>query len=112
MKRPGSVTILGWFFIAAGALGFAYHATELDIRNPFAGDAAWVLFVRLLAVAGGVLVLRGSNAGRWLLILWAAYHVVLSYFHSMSGLVVHALLLAAIIFLFFQPRVVAYFNQR
>lgn len=112
MKRPVSLTIVGWFFIVAGTVGFVYHATEIDIHDPFANDAAWVLLVRLLAIAGGVLVLRGSNAGRWLLILWVAYHVVLSYFHSMSELAVHALLLAATIFFLFQPRVVAYFNRR
>ncbi len=112
MKRPLSVTIIGWFFIAAGTVGFVYHARELAIRDPFADDAAWVLFVRLLAIAGGVLTLRASNAGRWLLILWMAYHVVLSYFHSVSELAVHAILLAAILYLFFQPRVVAYFGRK
>ena len=28
-KRPLSITIIGWLFIATGVVGIAYHATEL-----------------------------------------------------------------------------------
>jgi hypothetical protein len=111
MKRPLAVTIIAWFFIAAGAAGFLYHLTELNIGAPFSNDAGWVLFVRLLAVVGGILLLRGWNAGRWLLVSWLAYHVALSYFHTIFQLVTHAILLAVIAFVLFHPRVAAYFRR-
>ncbi|MEX1241589.1 MAG: hypothetical protein WEB30_17840 [Cyclobacteriaceae bacterium] len=111
MKRPLAVTIIAWFFIAAGAAGFLYHLKELNIGAPFSNDASWVLFVRLLATVGGILLLRGSNAGRWLLVSWLAYHVALSYFHTISQLVTHATLLAVIAFALFHPRVAAYFRR-
>jgi hypothetical protein len=110
MKRPLAVTIIGWFFILAGAVGFVYHLPELDISNPFKNDALWILLVRLLAVAGGILLLRGVNIGRWLLIAWLAYHVVLSYFHNISELLMHAVLLAVLVYLLLRPRVALFFE--
>src|SRR5688500_10472982 len=112
MKRPLVVTIIGWLFIAAGTVGFIYHFSELVIQNPFVNDAIWVLFVRLLAIAGGILILRGANLGRWLLVAWMAYHVVLSYFHTVSQLITHVLFLAAIAFALFHPRAAAFFRKK
>lgn len=111
MKRPLAVTIIGWLFIIAGTVVFIYHAKELNIGDPFANDAVWVELVRLLAVAGGILTLRGSNIGRWLLISWMAYHVVLSFFHSFSELIVHVVVLAAVAYGLFHRRSAAFFRQ-
>ena len=111
MKRPLAVTIIGWLFIAAGTVGFAYHLPELIILDPFSNDAAWVLLMRLLAVVGGILTLRGINSGRWLLVAWMAYHVVLSYFHTLSELVMHAILLALVAYGLYYPRAAAFFNR-
>jgi hypothetical protein len=111
MKRPISITIIGWFFIVAGSVGFIYHLSELEISSPFRNDAAWILIVRLLAIVGGVLVLRGSNVGRWLLVVWMAYHVVLSYFHTLSELIMHAVLLIVLIIFLFNRRVADFFSN-
>jgi hypothetical protein len=111
MKRPLSITIIGWLFIVAGSVGIAYHFPELMNAEPSATEAILVLFVRLLAIAGGILVLRAANIGRWMLMAWMMYHVVLSFYHPVSELVFHALLLALLVFVFFQPRVVAFFAQ-
>src|SRR5207302_5629461 len=94
--RPSSVTVIGWLFIVTGVVGLAYHATEFKPQNPFQYDLVWVGFVRFLAIVGGAFVLRGSAAARWLVIVWLGYHVVLSAFHSLSEVIVHALLLAVI----------------
>lgn len=110
MKRPLPVTIIGWFLIAAGTVGFFYHINELNIQNLFANDAIWVLIVRVLAIAGGILVLCGANIGRWLLIVWLAYHVVLSYFHSLSELIMHAILWAGVSLALFHPRIAPFFK--
>jgi len=109
-KRPLSVTILGWLFVAAGVVGLAYHATEFKIERPFENDAAWVCSVRLLAIVDGAFLLRGHNWARWLAIAWMAWHVGLSVFHPWSELIVHALLLVVMAFFLFRPRASAYFR--
>ncbi|HET6890379.1 MAG TPA: hypothetical protein VFH31_04700 [Pyrinomonadaceae bacterium] len=107
--RPLSVTIIGWLFIAAGAIGLAYHVTEL--RRPFEYDVVWVCFLRLLAILGGVFVLSGHNWARWLLVIWIAYHVVLSGSHSLSGVITHALLLVVVTYFLFRPQATSYFQR-
>lgn len=67
-NRPLTVTFVGWLFIAVGTMGFAYHATEFKIQAPLNYDLVWVQFVRLLAIVGGVFLLRGANWARWLLL--------------------------------------------
>ncbi|HKQ76253.1 MAG TPA: hypothetical protein VJ810_21340 [Blastocatellia bacterium] len=110
-KRPLTVTVIGWIFIVAGVIGFAYHFTELNPRRPFEDDAVWVLLVRLLAILGGLFLLRGRDWARWLSLIWMAYHVILSAFHSMFELIMHGLLLALIAYFLYRPRVSAYFRD-
>ena len=111
MKRPVVVTILGWLFILVGSIGFFYHFGEMDWNDPFANDAVWILLVRLAAILGGYLLLRSSNPGRWLLVLWMLYHIVISYFHSFSELLFHVCIFGAIAFALFHPRVNSYFRN-
>ena len=111
-KRPLSITIISWLFVAPGVIGLAYHATEFKAQRPFEYDVVWVCFVRLLAVLSGALMLRGSNWARWLLLVWMAYHVVLSVFHSPFELVIHSLLFAAVAYFLFRPQASAYFRGR
>ena len=110
-KRPRSVTVIGWLFIATGIVGLAYHATELDIRRLFEDDAVWVLLVRLLAIVAGVFMLRGANWARWLALAWMAFHVGLSAFHSVPETVAHAVLLAVITYVLLRPEASAYFRD-
>jgi len=109
-KRPLSITIISWLFVAAGVIGLAYHATEFKEDRRFEYDAVWVCLVRLLAILCGVFMLRGSNWARWLLLVWIAFHVVLSAFHSLTELVVHSLLFAVIGYFLFRPQASAYFR--
>ena len=110
-QRPRSVTIIGCLFVAAGVIGFAYHAAELKAQGPFEYDVVWVCFVRLLAILGGVFTLRGSNWARWLLLVWMAWHVILSAFHSLSELAMHGLLLAVFAYFLLRPQASAYFRH-
>lgn len=109
-RRPVSVTIISWLFIAAGVIGFAYHVTEFKAQRPFEYEVVWVCLVRLLAILSGLFMLRGSNWARWLLLVWIAYHVVLSAFHSLSELAMHGLLLGVVAFFLFRPQASAYFR--
>jgi hypothetical protein len=69
-----------------------------------------VCFVRLLAIVGGVFLLRGRAWARWLLLAWLAFHVVLSAFHNRVELAMHAGLLVVIGFFLFRPKAAAYFR--
>src|SRR5262245_19093987 len=109
-KRPHTVTVIGCILLVAGVIGLAYHITELNPQRPFESDAIWVLLVRLLAIVGGLFLLRGHDWARWLLLIWMAYHVILSAFHSMFELIMHFLLFAVIAFFLFRLHVSAYFR--
>lgn len=106
-KRPLSVTIIGCIFIAAGAVGLVYHLREF--KHPPA-DLLWVSVVRLLAIVGGVFVLGGRNWARWLTLIWMAYHVVLSAFHSRSEFIMHGVLLLVIAYFLSRANAVEYFR--
>lgn len=108
-KRPQSVTVISWLFLVTGIVGTAYHATEFKAGGPFQYDVLWVCLVRLLAIVCGVFMLRGHNWARWLLVLWIAFHVILSGLHSTSKLVVHSLLMAVVTYFLFRSRASAYF---
>ncbi|HEV8592709.1 MAG TPA: hypothetical protein VGQ55_11445, partial [Pyrinomonadaceae bacterium] len=95
-KRPIAITIIAWLFIAAGFVGLTYHLTEFDINGPFQFELVLVLVLRVLVIVCGVFILRGSNWARWLLLVWIAYHLVLSAFHSTSELAMHSVLLAVV----------------
>src|SRR5438093_11822201 len=109
-KRPLSITIISWLFVAAGVIGLAYHATEFTAQRPFEYDFVWVCFVRLLAILCGVFMLRGSNWARWGLVVWLGYHVILSVLHTPFELLVHGLLFAAALYFLFGPQASAYFR--
>jgi len=109
-KRPLSITVISWLFVAVGAIGLAYHATEFKTGRPFQSDVLWVCLVRLLAILSGVFMLRGSNWARWLLVVWMVYHIILSAFHSLSELVMHLLLFSVVAWFLFRPQASAYFR--
>jgi len=109
-KRPLSITIIGWLFIATGVVGIAYHATELKADRPFQYDVVWVCLVRLVAILCGVFLLRGSNWARWLLLVWIAYHVILSAFHVRSELIIHSLLFAVVAYFLLRQQASVYFR--
>ena len=110
-KRPIAITIIAWLFIAAGLVGLTYHLTEFSASGPFRYELVWVLVLRLLVILCGVFILRGSNWARWLLLVWIAYHVVLSVFHSLSEVAMHGVLLAVVAYFLLSPQASAYFRS-
>ncbi len=110
MRRPLSVTLISFLFIAAGVIGIIYHASDLkDVKSV---EVFWVLFVRTLAIVGGVFVLRAQNWARWLLVAWIVYHVILSFFHPAAELIMHALLAVVVVIALFHPKANAYFRKK
>ncbi len=110
-KRPIPILVVGWFFIVAGVVGIVYHAREFNIRKPSDPELLIALAVRVLAVVGGVFVLRGAKAGRLVLILWLVYHAILSAFHPLTEFLFHVVLLAIVGFVLFRPEASAWFQR-
>lgn len=110
-KRPLTVTIIGWIFIAAGAIGLAHHFTEIKPHQPFQFENFWILLLRLVAIVSGVFMLRGSNWARWVAPAWIAFHVFLSFFHSLREVLVHGLLFVLISYVLFRPEARVYFGR-
>ena len=108
-KRPILVTILSYLLIAVGAIGFIYHFSEIKSSRP--SEYVWVLALRLLAIVCGLFMLRGKDWARWLSVAWIVFHVILSFFHSMQEVAVHALVLAVFVFVLFRPESNGFFRD-
>ncbi len=109
-KRPVYVTVLSYVLIAAGSIGIAYHLAEFKSTPP--SEYLLVLLVRLVAIVGGVFLLRGKDWARWLAIAWIAFHLVISIFDTKKGILVHAVVLIAFCVLLFLPAANRYFRAR
>jgi len=100
--------VIGCLFILAGLVGLTYHATEFDPARPFDLNLIGVEIVRLLAVVFGIFLMRGKNWARWGMIVWLAFHVVVSALNSLEEAATHLVLLAVITLFLFLPRVNTY----
>src|SRR5882762_5362017 len=107
MKRPLPVTILGYLFIVVGLVGLAYHLFE----SPLDRWIVLISIIRLIAVVGGVFLLRGHNWARWLLLAWLSFHVVVSAFHSLSEFIPHVVLLVIFGYVLLGPPTSKYFQS-
>ena len=56
-------------------------------------------------------LLRGHNWARWLALAWIAFHVVLSAFHAIPELVIHAVFCAVFAWVLFRPEAARYFRD-
>jgi len=117
-RRPLAITTVGWLFVLVGVVGLISGARALmgDVAHPSTagpangGDLGLVLAVRALAGAAGALILYGVSWGRWLLIAWMAWHVVLSLGHTPGEVAVHAVFLVLLAFVLFNRQAAAYFG--
>lgn len=109
-KRPLAVSVLSCVFMGAGTIGFAYHLTDFTAQQPFQYELVWISAVRLSAIVAGIFMLRGNNWARWLALAWIAFHVAVSFFHSIQEIVVHGILFVLIVYLLFRPEARAYFR--
>lgn len=111
-KRPISLTVIGWIYIATGIGGIAAHVNEIHLRYFFETEVLLPLIVRLVAVLSGAFMLRGSNWARWLALAWIGFHVILSSFSSLRAAAVHALLFAAFTYFLFRRSANVYFRDQ
>jgi hypothetical protein len=118
-SRPLSITIISWVFIAMGCITFAAGLLLLIGEEGVQGSAivqsylesGLALLTRFLSIICGVFILYGYNWARWLLVVWMAFHVIIS-FNSTIELIVHSLLFSLVIFFLFRPRASAYFLSK
>jgi Trk-type K+ transport system membrane component len=109
-KRPLSVTVISVVFIAAGAIGFIYHLTDFEAQHSASPELVWISLVRLVAVVCGAYMLTGKNWARWVALVWMAYHVILSAFHSWFELAVHAAIFAVVAYVLLRRDAARYFR--
>lgn len=120
-KRPVAITIIGWLFIAVGAVGLVRGVSPLmrpaatsdgtEIKLEPLIDSFYVSVSGLIAGLGGALLIRGCHWARWLLVVWMVFHVFLSLLHSVSELAVHCVLFGTIFWFLFRPQATAYLRN-
>lgn len=111
-KRPVVVLVIGVLFIAIGLFDIWLGVSPLT-SNPahLASDDLLVASVGMIALVGGIYLLKGHNWARWLLAAWMALHVALSItqpYALLGHLVIFGLVLAGL----FHPAASTYFRQR
>ena len=111
-KRPVTVTFLACVLIAAGAVGLAYHLTEFNAPHALHSELVWIELVSLLAIIGGVFMLRGHDWARWLALAWIAFHVIISFFHSLGEVAMHAVIFALFAYFLLRRDAREYFRRR
>jgi len=109
-KRPLSITLIGWLYIAVGVIGGIAHLFELRAGEPFRTDVIWIELLHLVAIAAGVWLLRGQNWARWVAVAWMGLHVIVSIFHNVPELLIHCALLGLIALFLFRAAAAGYFR--
>ena len=108
MKRPIAVMIVVAVYLLVGIMGFVYHFNELTAGH---GDAVTIELTELLAVVSGVGLMLRRNWARWLALGWVVFHVVISLFHPLRELLIHAALCVLIAWLLFRPGTARWFKE-
>jgi hypothetical protein len=93
-------------FIVVGLAALAYHL----LQRPVDRWAALIIFVEIIAVVGGVFLLKGRNWARWLMIGWVGFHVGLSAFKPLADCIAHAVLFVAVAYFLLTPPDSKYFQ--
>ena len=119
-KRPLSITILAWVFIAVGSVGVVVGLLSLFRVARVAGfaalnrryliDTGFVLLSGLIAAISGAALLHRFRWARWVCIGWIVAHVVLSIWHSAFEVVAHSVMLAGMIYILFRREASTYFH--
>lgn len=107
-RRPISVWIIACLYLAVGVLGFVFHFRSLLAMER---DTIVVEATELLAIVAGAFLLLGRNWARWLALAWIAFHVILSIFHPIRELIVHAVLCVLIAWGLFHSGATQYFRR-
>ena len=108
MKPPLPVMIVIALYLLVGVMGFVYHFPELTAGHR---DAIAIELTELLAVVAAVGLLLRQNWARWLALAWVVFHVVISLFHPLRELLIHAALCVLIAWLLYRPATARWFHE-
>lgn len=110
--RPRAITIISWFFIIFNSIALLSGLLSAESLTLTQLKGHWMVHLsRAVGVVAGIFMLRGRNWARWLLVLWIAFHIVLSAFHSVLQLALHAVIFTVILYFLFRRQSSSYFNQ-
>ncbi|MGO9324234.1 MAG: hypothetical protein ACLP07_06695 [Terracidiphilus sp.] len=109
-KRPITITILSWLYIAIGVLSTAAHYANFSSHKPMVNEFVWITALGAAAILAGAFMLHGQNWARWLGLVWMATHVVISALHLMHGFLIHSVLLVLIAYFLFRREAREYFS--
>jgi hypothetical protein len=108
MKPPIPVMIVAAVYLLVGVIGFVYHFPELTAGHR---DAIAMELTELLAVVAAVGLLLRQNWARWLALAWIVFHVLISLFHPLSELAIHAAFCVLIGWLLFRRTTARWFKM-
>jgi hypothetical protein len=112
-RRPRSITIISWFFLIFGSIALISGLVPTSNLSLEQLQGHWMVHLsRLLAMVGGLFMLRGHNWARWLIVGWIAFHIVLSALHSALQLLIHVVIFGVILFFLFRRPASAYFQPQ
>ena len=107
-RRPVAVLLLSCLYSAVGAIGFVVNFPKLmALQN----DSVWIELTELLALIAGAFMLRGHNWARWLVLVWMAFHVAIS-FPVVRQMAIHSAIFAGIAWVLFRSNARRYFAIR
>ena len=110
-QRPRSITIISWFFLLFGSIALISGLLPPDSLTLGQLKGHWMVHLsRLAAIVSGLFMLRGHNWARWLLVLWIAFHIILSALHSALQLLIHVVTFSLVLFFLFRRPASSYFT--
>lgn len=107
-RRPISIWVIAILYLLVGIAGFIAHFHSLLAREP---DSIAIELTEFAAIVAGVFLFLGYNWARWLALAWIVFHVVLSFFHPVRELIIHAVLCVLIAWGLFYPGANRYFGR-
>jgi hypothetical protein len=107
MKRPIPIWIVAAVYLVVGVMGFVYHFHELTAGH---SDAIGIELTEMLAVVAGIGLILRQNWARWLALAWIVFHVVISLFHPLRELLIHAVVCILTAWLLFRPATARWFK--
>jgi hypothetical protein len=111
MRRPPlPVIVISALLILAGVAELVGDFMNHYPLSASHYETVWIAGVHVLAIVAGVFMLRGHNWARWLAIAWMAFHVAISFGHSMQVLIPHAILLVLFAYGLFRADARDYFR--
>lgn len=105
-RRPASVWVLSWLYIAVGTVAFVYYLPALAADQ---AEGVLIEVTEILAILSGIFMFLGRNWARWLALAWMAFHVVIS-FPVVRQVVNHSIILGLIAWLLFRQDARRYFQ--